>query len=357
MLSVQKYLYDVGGDLEALTRNFGIQYNRHDDGRVILNYHQIDSYEHRFHPVVKDCRALVLDSRKDFSLVARAFPRFYNWGENREDTKKFVFENSYATHKEDGSLILCYWKDGWHINTRGTFGDGMVNDFISWRDLFELARPPLFYNKAESIFCYVFELCSRYNKVVRDYSVPSLFLLSIYNGETELKKDIVDEEARRLRLNRPEQVYFNDIFDAEAYIANQARNDKTFEGVVLCDHTNLRIKVKSTDYLYLHKLANNGNLASPKSLIKYVVEEECDEIIAYFPELSDRINKMRDSYNKLKKDVDNWFYVHNDEPSQKKFALAVKNQKFGWVLFMARRQQKHPWMILRENYERVLDLL
>lgn len=100
MLEIQKYLQD--NTLEDLKNNFGIKTTFHEDGRVILNYHQIDSYKHKYNPIVLECRGLVLDRNNNFELVARSFPRFFNLGEHRESQDRFVWEGSTATDKEDG---------------------------------------------------------------------------------------------------------------------------------------------------------------------------------------------------------------------------------------------------------------
>ena len=54
---VQEQLRQYGP--EHLSNTLGIKFTYGDDNRVILNYNQIDSPKN--HPVVKECRGLVLD--------------------------------------------------------------------------------------------------------------------------------------------------------------------------------------------------------------------------------------------------------------------------------------------------------
>ena len=82
---VQDYLRHPQHTLETLHETYGIRHNVHEDGRVILNYSQIDSYDVRFEPIVRECRGLVLDSNNNWALVARAFSRFFNLGEEPEE--------------------------------------------------------------------------------------------------------------------------------------------------------------------------------------------------------------------------------------------------------------------------------
>jgi hypothetical protein len=76
MLYVQQYLID-GNSLSSLNENYGIKTTIRDD-LVILNYSQIDSPKK--HPIVMECRGLVLEI-PSYRIVARSFPRFFNWGE------------------------------------------------------------------------------------------------------------------------------------------------------------------------------------------------------------------------------------------------------------------------------------
>jgi hypothetical protein len=103
MLEVQKYLLQNNGDFNKLSDEFGIIVNNHPtDKRTILNYCQIDSYKHRFNPIVRECRGLVLN-RECFSVIAKGFNRFFNIGENPNDS---VFNwNKFETYeKVDGCL-------------------------------------------------------------------------------------------------------------------------------------------------------------------------------------------------------------------------------------------------------------
>lgn len=78
-MEVQKYL-EIHG-LEKLKQEFSIVVTDYPD-RVVLNYSQIESP--RFHIICDECRALIL-RKSDWSVMARSFDRFYNWGEGVED--------------------------------------------------------------------------------------------------------------------------------------------------------------------------------------------------------------------------------------------------------------------------------
>jgi hypothetical protein len=345
LFHTQNWLRSNNFDYAKLQDQLGIKPTFHPtDNRVILNYSQIDSP--KSNEIVRECRGLVLD-KTNGDLVARAFPRFFNWGELEHEEKWFVWENCYVNHKEDGSLILLYYYNGeWHINTRGSFGQGeVIKGLMTWRELFEAAFTDfhVFKQIADKSFTYVFELCSQYNKVVRQYPNPTLYLLSAYNGHHELNPEVVDCIAAEYGLNRPLTVKCNDIFDAMGYICKLEVNDKTFEGVVIRDINNKRWKVKNPSYIALHRLADNGNLMSAKKLLPLVLTGEIDEIITYFPEIKDRLYALKAELEREFKMVDNIWFCHHDQPSQKKFAQTVlKETKFSHILFEARKKGVHP---------------
>lgn len=353
MLKVQEKLLSLEGSvqerLEQLKSELGIQYKIHEDGRIILDYHQIESP--KLDEIVRECRGLVLDS--EFYLVARGFRRFFNAGEVRDEDKKFNWNcEVICSHKEDGSFILLYqYRGEWKINTRFSFAELPVQGgALTWTELFKLA---LDFDKAplDPNFTYVFELCSRYNKVVRDYKVPQVYLLTMFQGEHEVKFEYVEEEALQLGIKSAEVIKAQDIFDVQQYITQVASNDKTFEGIVVRDVHNNRLKLKSDYYLVLHRLHDNGNLGSMPKLLKIILDGEQDEILVYFPELEEKLALLSQKVADIITELDNVWFCHHDERSQKQFALAVtKATKYTGPLFSARKLGGHPKDYLTAEY-------
>lgn len=364
MLNVQEFLQKTGGDLALLKQYYGINAIKHPtDSRVILNYDQIDSSKYKFEPIVRECRALTLDS-KDWSLVARGFYRFFNWGEYPAEMKKFNFEFSTAQFKEDGSYINVYfWNNRWHVQTRGSFGDGSVNDFITWRQLFELAAPPNLFGSLNPQYTYVFELCSLYNQVVRRYDTPSLFLLTVFDQYTEFVVEAIQDVGKEIHVQTPETMKFEGIMDVEKFLMERERVDKTFEGFVLRDLNNVRFKMKNPSYVALHRLSNNGNIASEKNLVKFVLEGEKDELLTYFPYVKDSYLKLEEKIFNVSKELSNYWYCFKDEKSRKKFALAVQKCPMNNFLFEAKTKLDNgetdvdPVLLMRASPEKVTRFL
>lgn len=340
-LNVQQYLCS-GKSLEDLTNELGIRTTLHPElPLVILNYDQIESP--KTHPIVRECRALTLNST-DWSVVARSFPRFFNWGEVHEEMSFFDFSDFIVQSKEDGSLSLLYWFDGhWRVNTRGSFAnDDMQFQTFSWRegicraigvaDLDELD------SSLDRNISYVCEFVSPWNKVVRRYEKPQMFLLTAFRGLDEIPHAEVDGMAEPFFV-RPQKYEFSSIEQIQKFLQDQAESDPTYEGVVICDKNGLRYKVKSATYLGLHKIRGEGdNLFNPKHLLPFVLNGEDDELLTYYEE-------ARVTYYELKIRVLNDYITlletwadHKDIEDQKEFALAVKNHPFSGLLFHIRKE-------------------
>lgn len=356
MLNVQQVLIEsklsVDDALKMLDEKFGVLSKKHPvDSRVILDYDQIRA--DKKDDVVRECRGLVLDT-KDWSLVARGFRRFFNAGEVRQEDIKFNWDNEVVvTHKEDGSFFLLYFYDGlWRTNTRFSFAEHNISDFpFTWNELFKLGFNYELCDSLNKEYSYVFEVCSRYNKIVRDYQEPQVFLLSAFNGEIELNFHAVQSEAISLGVQTPVEESFDDISKVQAYIAKIAEEDHTFEGVVVRDVHNNRLKVKSDFYIRLHRLNNNGNITNIKNIIPLIVSGESEEVLIYFPELKNIVSSLESKINKIKDEIDNAWLCYHDESSQKKFALSIKKStKHTGPLFEARKRGGHPFDYLDADY-------
>ncbi|NJO65858.1 MAG: hypothetical protein HC836_49645 [Richelia sp. RM2_1_2] len=84
----------------------------------ILNYSRKAQFEKIWNEYTLICRGLVIDD--DYNIVARAFPKFFNYEEHKpEDIPNERYE---IYDKMDGSLgILFHYDNQWHIATRGSF--------------------------------------------------------------------------------------------------------------------------------------------------------------------------------------------------------------------------------------------
>lgn len=355
MLETQKYLL-AGKSLNDLNVEYGINSTKHPElPLVILNYDQIDSKD-RNHPIVRECRALCLEDNT-WELVYRSFPRFFNWGEFTEEMKKFDFSSFVADEKVDGSLCIIYnYKGQWYGNTRGSFGEVKLefNDF-TWRDAFLKALKVDSWDKLDNHlypgFTYVCEFVSPWNKVVKKYDVPELYLLSIFIGE--------DESGWRLNhpgtlFKKPQYYEFKSLEEIYAYLDKVS--DPTFEGVVIRDRHNNRWKIKRKEYLALHALRGEGqNLYNPKHLIPFILGGEQDELLTYLPECEPKYRECKEKIDQEFNSLNELWLKTKDIENQKEFALAIVGKhKFYHILFQVRKSEKGLDKIWRESGDLIL---
>ena len=336
MLKVQNYLLQFENPedgLKSLEDNFAIKATKNDtDGRVILNYNMIESP--KTNEIVRECRGLVLDKDNGWKLVAKAFTRFFNHCEGEH--LDFDWSNISASHKEDGSLIIYYFYNGeWRVNTKGSFGHGEVNDSgLTWKQLFSVATEPYSYEMSSlnKSYTYVFELCSIYNKVVRYYPEPTIFLLAIFDGENE-----VEINNQTIDLPTPITFKLNSIDEAISYIKAEEIKEKTYEGLVLKDRFEHRIKVKSESYLLLHRSANNGNISWEDIYKSCLTDDSGEEFLSYFNEYRPKFEIMKAFIKESKEYIEKTYSQVKDIENQKEFALAVKDIKFSSLFFALRK--------------------
>lgn len=339
MLLVQEYLKN--NSLEKLTEEFAIRTILHPtEDLVILNYNQLESP--KTHPIVRECRSLVLNS-KSYVLVSKSMNRFFNWGEVIEEMNSFNFSNFVVNTKVDGSLINLFNYNGlWRITTKASFANGKVdNSDVTWEQLFCQA---LKINNLQDInlnknFTYVCELVSPYNKIVRMYKEPQVFLLTMFENETELHWKEVDNFCCKY-FTRPDYFHFKLIDEIIFYLSEVSKTDPTFEGVVICDNNFKRWKIKNPTYLSLHALrGESGNLFNPKYLISFVLNGDESEFLNYFPEAEDAFNKVKTLVNKNYDNLEDLYFKTQGVESQKEFALSIIGKTpFTGILFELRRK-------------------
>lgn len=350
MLKVQEYLLS-GKTLEDLENEHGVFNTRHED-LIILNYDQIKSI--KTNPIVRECRALVLNVN-DYSLVARSFPRFFNWGEVQEEMKLFDFSSFDTYTKEDGSLALLYYYNGkWRANTRGSFGlDKMQWQDFTWHEAMCLAMGISNLQELDKHLdrnlSYVCEFCSPWNKCVRKYEVPRMIHLTTFRGEEELPY------YTEKKLERVEMHHFNSIEQIEQFLLDIAKKDATFEGLVMRD-ANYRWKCKSASYVSLHKMrGNNGeNMFRPDVLVPLILAGERDETLNYFPEVAEAYEKYERFVHKEYANLMEVWEKYKGIENQKDFALAIQGKtRFGSLLFAARKNKVE----LGSLWEKSADLI
>ncbi len=376
---LQRYLMHYKS-YDKLTEDFGIKCVAHPTlPLTLVKYDQIESP--RFHPIVIQSRGTVLENGS-YKIVGQGFLRFYNLGETWEQADNFKWDNFTCTEKVDGSLVnLWNYKGTWNISLSGTFGFQDISPLIPGKSWIDFFFETLFrsdgheYDNSEFTgmdslneylnpnYTYIFELCSLYNKIVREYRIPRIFLLGVYNTQYdpyELNHYMVDAEAYSFGFRRPESYNFKSLSNIEEFLKVKEATDKTYEGVVARDINNIRFKIKSKMYLTLAHIHDNGNISAPKHILPWILKGDKEELLSYFNEFRSIANEMEDRVNTEFETLNQvWKEAYTIE-SQKDFALhIVPKTKFSGILFDIRKKDGRVYSeeALRDKWNNSQDLI
>lgn len=342
-MAVQEYL--ATHTLKELQEDLAIKATAHKRlPLVVLNYDQIKSP--KYDPIVRECRGLVLDTR-NWSPVARGFKRFYNWGEDPEGMAAFDWSTCTATAKEDGSFIQLFRFEGeWILSTRGTFGDGLVHGCaMTFEQLFCAA---LGVGNLQDIqhpdvgMTFIFELCSGFNKVVRQYEATTAYPIGVLEQGCELGIDgwhWSQYYLDRYGVILPQRYAFASPDDVAGFLQRKSAKDPTFEGVVIKDARGIRFKCKtSTDVALHHLKGNNGSGFTLRNLVPLVLAGEEDEAISVFPEAREIVERVRGRVQMEWELLQRAWRDACDYKEQKDFAIAVTTcSKLAPLLFHLRK--------------------
>lgn len=351
MLNTQKFLIANGGDLSLLLEKFGIKVTKHEKlPLVILNYNQINSPKN--HEICDECRGLILETGT-WNVINRSFKRFYNYEEVETD---FNWKDFKVQEKLDGSIMFLWnYRGEWYTSTRGSFGNLPIQNNIgkTWNDLFwESINKDYIKLLPKSYF--TFELTSPYNQVVAFFNKTSLTLLSIFDDNHEFSDDLCDYFAKKLYVNRPEKFQFQNVDEIKQFL-DKKKDESNFEGFVLKDNHNRRIKLKNIGYLLLHKLKNNDNIFNVDNLIPFILQGKSDDLIGQFPPHKEWIENIQE---KVKLIIHELLHVWNEAKSietQKEFAQFIINRSPVYaILFEARKKNVNPEDII-VNYPDLLS--
>lgn len=299
------------------------------DTRILFKYSQIDSDFSL--EIVREARGLILED-KTWNVVCYPFKKIFNYGEAYAD--EIDWKSAKVTSKEDGSLIKVYFYNGeWRVGTNSTIDaeDAVLNSpyYRNFRELFDVAANncKFDFDRLDPNYTYLMELCSCHNTIVVPYNEPKLFHIGTRNNIT------CEEVEVDIGIEKPKQYMLSSLDDC---IAMAATFDFTKEGFVVVDKNYHRVKVKSEDYVRVHRLANNGSITLERA-IDLIRMNELEEFLVYCPQYTDFINDVRNRFNKFYSDI--YFNVNMaliekmDCETRKDFTAVAKTFKYPMVWF------------------------
>ena len=217
----------------------------------ILNYTEKAQFGRVWNDATRQCRGLIVRGLMTVGMyttvVARPFPKFFNYGENGTDDYDF-FARAEVTDKKDGSLGILYdGPDGPAIATRGSFAsDQAIHATAVYRERYEGRWAP---NIHET---YLFEIVYPANRIVLDYGqMDDLVLLGssrTYTGNLRGPKELAKIDG----WPGPVTEVFPQVtlFDA---LKKPPREGA--EGLVVrFTQSREMVKIKQEDYVLLHRI-------------------------------------------------------------------------------------------------------
>ena len=334
---------------------------------ILFKYDQIESdFSLR---LVRQCRGLILDE-DTLEPVCVPFFKFFNAGEMHAD--EIDWKTAWTSEKIDGSIIkVVKLGNELFVSTNGTIDayKAPIQDQIgfvgqTFGGLFELALANTMNKEQKGKACldwfitptqwlasklrhgytYMFELTSQYNKVVVTWHEPKLWFIGCRNNDTMKEIRFSDHPLSNV-FDTPQTFPLTNLKEVQEAAE---KLDCNHEGFVVCDGNFGRNKVKSSTYVALHHMKNNGVLSFERG-IEIVRGNELDEVLTYFPEFSEHLLKIKKDYEELIEKLKSaWLKfncVKHYLQTRKDMALAITNKdcfgKFSGVGFALLDEKFH----------------
>ncbi len=226
--------------LRSLAQDGWLMANRHPDADLwIWNYTQKTQYENHWTPETLACRGLILDA--EGTIIARPFPKFFNYGDplvGELPTEPFT-----VREKIDGSLGILYMLDSQpRLATRGSFTSEQAIEGARLLNDYEVVCPPH--------LTPLFEIVYPENRIVVDYGGRrELVLLAA------LDKTTGRESTDNMAWTGP----VAEVCDEPSLTSLLHRDRPNAEGYVVTFQSGLRVKIKHTEYVRLHRIITGVN--------------------------------------------------------------------------------------------------
>lgn len=242
-------------------------------------------------------------------VLAYPMDKFYNSEEHHAAKIDWSDAGLKVFDKLDGTLAILYWDsiiNEWHVATRSVpEADLPIDGFANrtFRTLFEegvLETTGLHFSAFTSTLdkfrTYCFELTSPYNRIMVEYKKPGITLLATRSNVTFQELDITFggqvpgvPTPQTWSLTTPQQIseFVNALSPVEC------------EGAVVMDSHFRRIKIKSMKWI----VANSAKTtlgASPRNLVRYVLQGVDDDVRALLPEtMQSRLDETREQIHQI----------------------------------------------------------
>ncbi len=307
----------------------------------IYTYSRGVQYEKLWDPITLNCRGLVLDT--DGNIVAKAFPKFFNYEELTEASiPKQTFE---VFEKMDGSLGICFYYNGeWHMATRGSFTSEQAIRGKEMLDKYDIS-------KLNTHYTYLFEIIYKENRIVVDYDFEDLVLLAVIDTETGAEPGLDFVNTHDFKVVMRYKTWGEDWETLKKEIS------KDNEGYVIRFSGGMRMKIKGDEYVRLHRILTNFSTKDIWELLKNgeplepFLDRVPDEFDAWVKEV---VKDLQTEFDTIKNKIEIEFRELIDK---KEFADKIADNPNRSLLFK-RLDSYSPqfdemiWKLLKPKYEK-----
>lgn len=304
----------------------------------IYNYTAKTQYDNLWNSITIHCRGLILNEQLE--VVARPFPKFFNWGDRPDQA--FPNEPFEVYEKMDGSLGILYWlEDQAKLATRGAFtSDQAKVGSAILQEKYAHLLPELDRTKT-----YLFEIIYPENRVVVDYgALRDLILLAVIDTAT-------GEEGALPEIGFPVAKRYDGFTEIDQL---QQLETKNKEGFVIRFKSGLRYKVKFKEYLRLHKIFTE---VSSVSIWEYLATgQPFDEILESVPDelyqwIKTKVKELKAAFKAIEDQCKADFKILED---RKATAAYFNSCAYPGVLFSmldGKRYDDKIWRLVRPEFE------
>lgn len=248
-----------------------------EEGNLAIFNYGIGADFHR--PLVQEARGIIIEL-STLTVVAWPFRKFGNYTESYADT--IDWSTARVQEKLDGSILKLYYYDGiWRWAT-----NGMINADARFAKLITKCHnySSLEYDEAGSYWglnkdkTYIFELTGPENQIVVSYKIPLLYHIGTRNNLTG------EECNDEIGIIKPKEYPVHSFEECLSVLQelNKGSDTVEHEGFVVVDAQWNRIKVKTEEYFYAHRLFNNGD-TRPEYLLDIILTGRAEATLKTLP--------------------------------------------------------------------------
>lgn len=282
------------------------------EGLILMKYNQIDSDFSI--PEVQEARGIILDSENDFNVVCKPFNKFFNIQEGL--AADIDWSTARTFEKVDGSIVKLFFhprKNVWQWASNGVIDASRVEVMFpsavinTMADMIHGVIPPEYdFRVLDTSRTYIFELVGPHNRVVVPYENIGLYYLGEIDNET-LQEDFNANTFMILKsqfpgMNIPHVFDLSTYEECQEFLSSEYFNNFHNEGFVVCDANFNRVKIKTEEYVRVHRLRGENN-PTDKNILDIIRQGETSEFLSYFPEYTERFRMLEYHYKNLIADI------------------------------------------------------